>query len=444
MAACNHSQPVAARGAPADSPTPATGTPAADPSSGSAPSPEAAPSPGTTLGSLTGDGRITAIANEQGQGFTIIQSLMELNQPGDESTLQAYDATGQPLGQMSAGSFTGECGAADITNTRGRLVVTVLVTDHPAQGLDPATHDVAMTAMAATTGTTVWTANLVTGSQDPFPCSGTDGRLTSFAATLAGRWGTLLRGSGDTEISDAIDLTSGKLYPRKDLQGTLGNNVVIGTDHTYYNGEPNTTTLTDPESWKHFGTFKTGGADTGVLPLDGPGEYASAGQISDPDDPPGVTVTPDGSELIVVMAGIYIEHSSIEGYDLPSAHRRWHVTSPRYATDRIVGDTAALVLIDRAIQPGHILIALDAHTGKQLWSTNLHDGAVCGNTGSRILVLTGDQLATLDTSNGKQISYEQDPFTKAAGGEPDCPAMLQGVLSGIAVTSDNVLQILTP
>ena len=132
----------------------AASTPGATPSSvpTSAPSPSrVAPSAGASLASVSGPGRVNVIANVQGQGFDVVDSVLDDNYD-DASTLRAYAADGTPLAELAAGSFTGECGTADVINNQGRLLITEQIKTIPAQGINPATHSLMLIAWNATSG----------------------------------------------------------------------------------------------------------------------------------------------------------------------------------------------------------------------------------------------------------------------------------------------------
>jgi hypothetical protein len=101
-------------------------------------------------------------ALRQGRGFDIVDSL--INGDNDGSTLQAYDVDGSTLGKLPAGSFTGECGAADVIANGRRLLVTEQIKTVPAAGINQATYSLALTGWDATTGAQVWSATPVTPS----------------------------------------------------------------------------------------------------------------------------------------------------------------------------------------------------------------------------------------------------------------------------------------
>lgn len=250
---------------------PASGAPAPATST-SLPAPSAAaPPPGTVLAHVNGPGRLNVIANVQGRGFDVVSSVLQGG--NDMSTLQAHDVDGTPMGKLSPGSFTGECGAADVITHGRRLIITLLIKTVPAAGITQATHSLEMNAWDATSGAQVWSATPVEPSPESLSCQAYDGNLQGVSTTLDGSWGVMLW----PPQRFAIDLRNGQLYPRDDLLGTIGNYVTVGTDHTVYDGKPNTVNMTIPGEWKILGTFKAGNSELGTLDLARTGSMASTG-----------------------------------------------------------------------------------------------------------------------------------------------------------------------
>jgi hypothetical protein len=440
---------IAACGSPASpAPSQATGTPSSAPSAArtAAPSPSGvAPSAGASLASVSGEGRLNVIANLQGQGFDVVDSLLDGN--NDESTVHAYDAGGTSLATIPAGSLTGECGAADVVNSKGRLLITELIKTVPAAGINPATNSLVLTAWDATSGDKVWTATPISSTTDALSCTAFDGNLQNFSATFDGRWGVLEWPLSTTDVSDAIDLTNGTLYPRSDLQGTLGNYVVVGTDHTYFDGEPNIARLAIPGAWQKLGRFKLGTGDPGDVPLD-PGEFVPTGQLANQDysDPPVMEATPEGTELIGIVGNATDSIAlTVNAYALPSARLLWSLKTPRYDTDTLEAVNASVAIIGRSQNGGDgttTLMALDVKTGNVVWKTNIGGGALCDLTSSQVLVSANGQLATLSTVTGKQLSYETDPYQ--GSGSPSCPSTVGDGITGVGYTGNQVTQLLDP
>jgi hypothetical protein len=152
--------------------------------------------------------------------------------------------------------------------------ITEQIKTDPAQGINPARHSLVRTAWNATSGDKVWPATPISSSTDTMSCGAFDGNLQNFSATLDGEWGVLQWPQPNSDVDDVIDLTSGKLYPRANLQGTLGNYVVTGVYHTPYGDDPNHVTLTLPGSWRTLGRFTIGSGGPDEVPLDEPGIFA--------------------------------------------------------------------------------------------------------------------------------------------------------------------------
>lgn len=414
----------------------------------STPSPSrVAPSEGANLANVSGQGRVNVIANVRGRGFDVVDSV--LNGNNDESTVQAYDVDGMPLAELPAGSFTGECGAADVINSKGRLLITEQVKPVPAAGINPATNSLVLTAWNATSGEKVWTVTPISSSTDQLDCQAYDGNLQNFSATFDGKWGVLQWALSNSDVADAIDLTNGKLYPRSNLQGTLGNYVVIGTDHTYYTGEPNTATLTIPGTWQNLGTFKVGTDDPGDVSVNGPGTFAPTGQLANQNysNPPVMEASPEGTELIGIVGNeSYGIPLTVNAYALPSAQLLWSVKTPQYYTDTVEAINATVVVIARQENNGDgttALIAFDIKTGKIVWKTSIGGGALCDLTSSQVLVNTNGQLATLSASTGKQLSYKADPYQDDTS-ESSCPDTVANGITGVGYTNTQVTQLLGP
>ncbi|MEV4518004.1 PQQ-binding-like beta-propeller repeat protein [Dactylosporangium sp. NPDC049525] len=380
---------------------------------------------------------MNVIANVQGRGFDIVDSLIEMQDPdNDLSTLQAYDVDGSPLAKLPEGSYTGECGAADVVTNGRRLLITEFIVTVPAAGINQATDSLQLTAWDAKTGARAWSVTPVPSSTDRLACQAYDGNLANVSITQDGNWAVLLRST----TSVAIDLRDGHLYPRADLLGTLGNYVVVGTDHTYYAGHPNTATMTIPGDWKTLGTFKTGNADAGTVSIGGTGQLAVTGLAYDDATGAGHSTvsTPDGNEIISVVgngpSGIPLV---INAYELPSAHLLWSIKTPTYYTDAILAVNASIALIERTGNDhGDVeYMALNVKTGKVAWSQKIVGAVVCALTSSQILMNANNQLATLDATNGKQLSYKNGS---------DCPHVVGTGLTGVGHDGKQVLQILNP
>lgn len=430
------------------------------------------PSPGATLSSTDDNGETAVISNQEGDGFTMLYDPSSLlDSSTDEYTLETYDAAGKRLPALPAGRFSGGCGAADVINSVGRLIITLHITATPAQGVVQASNKLTMTAWNAVTGASVWTDTLVESTTQQIPCPLSDhelaGDLWNFVPTLDGHWGVFVLpttdANGDT-LSDAIDLTTGKLYPNPDLEGVLGNDVVTGSGSGNVNG-PATLTVTTPGAWAPLGSTTSGsgtGSNDGTgLPLqgqattqNGPEDYAPTGYTGaftsfDSDDSPGpgtgigAVATPDGDFLIAT----YTDSSgnlSYGGYSLPSLHQVWSAQDPDAGNnDQIVGVSDTALLITRTDGDTYLL-SLDPATGQQQWKIDIGPGgSVCDLTSTQVLAMANSQLATLSAATGKQLSYKPDPYQDSSGGDT-CPAVVESGLGGTGFNNNQVTQLLMP
>lgn len=439
------------------------GSPVPEGSGGSpaAPGLATAPAAGTTLATINEIGQTNVISNPLGSGFTAVHDLFDLNSNTDVSSLQTYDIGGNLLATLHAGSFSGDCGAADIVNKAGRLIVTVLISTTPAQGIKPASYSETMTAWNAATGASVWTASIVKNQAEQISCPpGGTGELYAFMSTLNGQWGVLELPSsgGPNAYLDAIDLTTGKLYPRSDLAGVLGNDVVTGSGSDV-DGDYASLTVTVPGSWPQLGTAAGPGGPRGAsLELDGevpiandaaPDNFAVTGYTGDLGEGSGLdaVATPDGGYLATVYSDEN-GNSAERGYALPSLHQLWNDPVPLYSTDIIVGVNDSAILIARTRNEAGSateLLALDPGTGRTQWTVNIGGGAVCDLTSSQVLVAANNQLATLSAATGKQLSYESDPYPGVNGAAAGCPSVIGTGLGGAGMNSNNqVVQLLAP
>lgn len=441
-------------------------------SAASAPAgPAAAPTPGATLATVQDIGATREISNPQGDGFTAIHDVLGQNY-AEASTLDTYDAAGNRLASLSAGSFTGDCGAADVVNPAGRLVITLLITTTSAQGVTSATYGLQMTAWNATTGSPAWHTTLVSNQDQRIACpSSMDGivaDLWNFIATHDGQWGVFeqpVTGANEENEYVAINLATGKTYSNPDLVGVLGNYVVTGTG-TSSNGSngPTTLTATTPGSWTSLGTAAGSGAQNGNPQLSGdlsgsgdsyPQDFAVTGYTGDYGpfgDGTDTVATPDGSVLVTV----YSDGSGdawYRGYALPSLNQLWTIPVPSSDDDQIVSISNTNLLITRANRDGAsdtYLLSLSPKTGRQQWMTDISSGgSVCDLTSTQVLVVANNQLATLSAGSGKQLSYAADPYQDSEG-DSGCPSVVgtgtSGIGIGIGTTSDSdaVVQLLAP
>lgn len=460
VTACGGSAPGSHGGSPAPgsrsgSPSPAsTGTASATPQGAAA----TAPPPGTTLASVQGTGRVNVISNLQGQGFTVVDSVMDSDDQ-DGSYLQAYDAAGGELAKILPGSVTGECGAADVINSKGRLLIAEQVIHHDAQGIQPASDTLTLSAYSAVSGARLWTATLDRDDQNGISCSAYDGNLgsqsssdTTFTSTADGRWGIWQPDdSYDLSGSAAIDLTTGQVYRRPGLYGALGDYAVVAKMSQYHS--PLRLTLMTPGTWAQHGTLTLGGS--GMLE-EIPGPYnptlvTSGAQFptDDVDDPTSAAITPDGTTLVGLRGNFAQgDPTTTVAYSLPAMKELWSIPTPRYYTDSVAGISDSVVVLARQENNGDgstRLMALNPQTGARIWQRVISsDLSVCALTSTQLVLLVNDQLAFLNPGTGAQTSYQSDPAQDDSG-DSACPSMLAGGVSGVSVSDDNtVTQLASP
>lgn len=418
-----------------------------------------APAPGTTLASIDDTGATTVNSNTEGNGFTAVHDLLGQGYTED-STLDTYDMAGNHLATLPVGSFTGDCTAADVQNPAGRLIITLLITQTPAQGITAATDSLTMTAWNATTGAKTWSTVLVTGAKGivcPSSGDGDGGELWDFVATLDGKWGVfelpVQDASGNIEY-DAINLMTGKTYPNESLVGVLGNYVVTGSGTDSEDDYPAKLTITTPGSWTALGSAAgSAGSQTANPQLEGgsisgskfaPSEFAATGYTGDGGEEGNGTsaaVTPDGGYL-AAMVSDGNGNSWYRGYALPSMNQLWSIPEPEGSTG-IQGISNTALLITESTEGGDTyLVDLNPQTGQQVWKTDIADGSACDLTSTEVLVDANNQLATLNAATGKQLSYQNNPYQDAEGDET-CPTVVENGLGGVGMNGNTVLQLLT-
>jgi len=390
-------------------------TAAPSPSSSSMPPPidAAAPANGTVLTSFSGDGRLNVISG--GHGFSIVDSLYDLGSQQDQSTVTAYDAAGDKLGELAAGSLTGECGAADVAVPgKGRLILGYLVTDTPAQGIKPATSSTAMLAWDATTGAELWSTPLPSDS-DP-QCQAYDGNLDGFAATVDGRWGVIQGG--------VIGLADGTFRSDPKALGIISD-YVIETSNTAWGDDSPTYYVTDPATGAKLGRILNDGTANGTVSGHQDG-HISFGDSKDlaPQHQAGITAA--GRQLFADPA---FDGSApgphIFAYALPSMKVLWE--SSKSFDPSIEGEGGGILVMSlNDCVPGDVscVVGVDDRTGRRLWK--LPVGGICAVTTSQMLMKINGQYAVIDVKTGQQLSY-------ADAHSDDCPSLLPG---GIEMGTD--------
>jgi hypothetical protein len=402
-------------------------------SAASGPDSTAAAAAGTVLAQV--NGLVTAesvISNPQGVGFVI----------PTEDGLQSYDDAGHLLTTIPASSYAVDCGAADVSTPTSTVLLTENFQQTPAEGIQPATSGVTLTAWDATSGARQWTDTVIaasTSAPDACDSENQDSDLQGVSVTRDGQWAAF----SWYGASDAVDVSSGKIYPNKSLAGVLGNWAVTGTGQNNAQDGPSTYILSVPGSWSGLGTS----SNPDIQIVDS-GDQAPTGLVNANDsDGSSMATTPDGNELIVEPNSS--EGAAVEAFALPSLRPLW--TSATQATSiQAVSAGAAVVTVEG---DGYdYLVALNPRTGKSIWSVKFNTavdgsaGALCDLTSTQVLMATNGQLATLDAATGKQISYRSDPYQTDSDPHPACPEMVGTGLTGVGLgtAEADVEQILTP
>lgn len=352
-----------------------------------------APAVGTQLAAPTGDGAFTVVTNIPGEGFSIVRDLVDFSTDEDSSTVTTYDASGAQLAEIPAGSFVGECHAADIVRADGRrIILTIASSTTPAQGIKAETSTSEIDAWDARRGAKLWSSSLGDQATQCDPANESGDGLIRFAATPDGRWGIF----GEDFSPVIVDLATGKTHTSQLNLHVAGNVLAVPADYT-----PLNSSAFDPGTLAKAGTFRgfqfNGHPDiapTGLLDEDGSGS-PPAGSSEDGSIVFGLKPPGDDSS----------ESDRIVAYSLPSMKVAWSVPTD---SPYLIGEAGGVLLLNVG-DPNPKLVALEVNTGRRLWAVPA--GEVCGFTRSQLLLGINAQLATLDMKNGKQLSYTTDGDT---------------------------------
>jgi hypothetical protein len=403
------------------------------------PKPAVAPEPGTELAYVELPGRVNLIANDQGEGFSIVDSVTDLASEEDESTVTTYDVAGNELARIPSGSLDGECGAADVTVPGlGRVLITEQPGYTETQGIEQTEYPPVLKAWNAETGELLWPLPMREEAGEEWEeagCVAYDGHLEGFSATFDGRWG--LFGGTDSVFGGArvIDLATGQVQPGVHAEGVIGSYPIAVPADQNRGGHYE---AIDPSSGQVLGST--------ILRADFYQQQeqlrmaARGGLKSDGGGASPTAISSDGERLIVVDEPEYGDPQAV-AYSLPSFDVAWKRTPGSQVA--VYGEGGGVVVESRYDQAKEttIFVGVDDATGKPRWT--LPAGEICGTTESQMLLSVNGQLATIDIATGKQLSYEE--------GEADCPSVLPGGI-GLAIeggefgeeTGLTVLQILEP
>jgi hypothetical protein len=422
--------------------------------------PDTAPASGTTLLTVNpeangSNGTVQVVTD--GHGFSVLDGISVTG----PSTITTYNAAGAQLAVISRG-YTSLCGAADVlVPGTGRLIITELISRQAAQGINPATYSLQLTAWNATTGAAAWTADVIPSGTASLSCitggglgyldGGPD--LLNFGVTSDGRWGVYASGLHPPAV---VDLNSGAIRADPDSQGALGPYLVEACQPADSLGVLNI--LKDPQSGVVYGKSmvqgdayhpngpcRTGADDGAVQNLGhyGPNglELAPAGLFF--TDSNG---TSPGSGLASAGNGLLVDRTvngntptpEIMRYSLPDLQPMWQKIGSFYMWGD--GDGITVVTKSGPEDTSQTLAGLNDETGAPEWSIPGGSGNVCAVTSSQFIYAVNDQLAVLSIKTGKQISYSANP-----NDGDECPVLLPSGLSVQAsYSSVTVTQAIQP
>ena len=406
-----------------------TATPAAAPTYGTsgpaAHSGSSAPKVGTTLLQLSGPA-LDANAVSDGDGFTVVTH-------GESNySLTSYNKDGKRLAQVSKG-FSGSCGVTEVNvPTVGQVLVVGKVTTTYAQGLQAGSQSVAVLGYSATTGTRLWSADVV-----PVDISNSQG-CVSVTPTADGLYGVFTSSyvvtAGNPQYeNDVINLATGEFRSDPDFGGVLGNYI--------FNGDPNSGgQLTDPATGQVLTNLQLdpgvgGGDEYTQLSLSPNGVMlAPRGVFYSPsaDTSPSAGLTWDGTGLLALRWSASSNSYTVARYSLPTLAISWSLPQNQQGY-WLLGDAGGVALIAPLTSNADFsqLDGVDDTTGHTLWSIP-YPNAICAVTSSQMMISINGQLAVIDLANGHQVSYNQDNY---------CPNILPG---GIEDRHGTLTQALTP
>ncbi len=376
----------------------------------STPAEATAPPVGTTLVQASVTGSANVITN--GRGFSIVDdATSDANgSETDESKVTTYNAAGQQLTEIPSADLTGTCGAADVeVPHRGRLILTELIANQPAEGVKPEVWSVSLKAWSAVSGAEVWSTTIVPTTEQQPSCHSTAGQLESFASTEGGAWGVY--GSGEPSAGGAkvLNLDTGAMVSGVKLDGVLGRYGAV------VDSPPNGSTAyytVDPESGQTLGKTTARIDVTSLLGLDTASSTPSGTSAS--------YLSSDGQRLLgVVEEG---HGSRAVAYSLPGFQILWTRPSREFYP-RLVGDGGGVAI--ESVQAGSgkpaMIVGFNDKTGEQEWTIPGNEPQVCGITGTEMMLGINGQQAIIDLKNGQQTSYSSG----------SCPSIIAG---GIAVS----------
>lgn len=389
----------------------ACGSPTAEgpaPTSSSTAAGTATPSPSSSASSTPPSSESTGPATPVPVGqdvFTVHDGPSYLAVSGDKFAVLAgynnsplaltvFDLSGRQLARTSSSDVSESCKLAMTTRSDG---VDVLLTERdvvtPAQGINPAATGRTLIASDAGTLSPLWTLPLqppLAGSDSDHCSSGgtTDNDLTSRVSfTSDGKYALVKLFTGGTPL--AVDLKSGVSRPAPDVRQVVGPYLL-----TVHGGDafPTSANIVDPATGSMLGT--TG--DKALL--------ANLRHMTASNTQPQLLLS--GSE-----PGGNSASGTTQALTLPALAPVWQVKTPASGPFTMLQDEQAQTLL---LSSDSAVTALSEKTGAMMWTVPVD--RVCDVSGGKVLVNANTQLAVLDASTGKQLTFDASRST--------CPLML--------------------
>lgn len=408
-----------ATGAPSGPPTPATTLAVS------------APPPGTGL-ALRCLSTCSFIPNNR-SGFSLLETA------DASASLTSYDAAAAQLTRIGGDEFTVGCGAADVTVGSRRVLLTEHDRHTSAAGINQAGDTIELQAWDAATGARLWITPLAHFTGDDYSGCGQDSgqnTLASFYATSDGRWGVSDIGG---VVNHVVNLSDGTMRRVPSAAGTLGRWLL----RDRHNDDEDPYFTADPATLAKIADLPADSVPGGE---NEPGGLYLQGSVGD-----SIThaLSADSRRVFAtVVPDFDYKHAYFAAYSLPRWKRQWKVDVGLHPY--LVGDGGGvLVVLTDAKDGSQNMSGLETATGHKLWTVRHFNVvlagqnlATCGITSTQAMVIANDdQLVTLDLKTGKQVSYEKDPYTDLATGDPACPAVYR---TGVGVADGQVMQLLAP
>ena len=306
----------------------------------------------------------------------------------------SYDVrTGSMIKTQTAVTPVAEwsCGVRAIRRGTANLLLDVLVTRTPAQGINHATISLALRAIDARTMTILWTTPIVQDMVDEWGLC-TDGiqevSISKILPTLDGSYALMTY----PNVTLAVDLSNGQAKPVADAVAVVGNWIVTQKND---NGA---VALVDPRTGTVAGT---------VTPSFVHSHHADTGRV------------------------LAVTDSEVAAFDLPSGTSTWKASLRLNSPYLTYEAQAGVFLFSEHSYGAKSIVALSPQDGHTLWGPV--SAELCGATSGKLVVSANNQLAVLDASTGKQLSY--DATTS------QCPKVLPGAMISEKAPGQRALEV---